>query len=275
MNYEISRGFLARLFLSVSLGLAGGSAQAMGFFDLEDGINVVGAAVGSIPDYVGSDDSEGGIAPIGRYYFSGQRYVELLGPDLSINLNDSESFQYGPIGRYRFGRDRDIDDSFVEKMQEIDDTIELGIFIKSSNRLSDNPLHRLNFIGDITFDAGGEHDGYFASARVSYFKPVAKATVLHLGGGVGYASSDYMDTYFSVDATDAALSGLPLYKASSGMHDYRVSFGLVQHLSPNWHLGVGGRYQRLLNDAEDSPVVDIRGDEDQWIYGAGLVYVWQ
>lgn len=262
------------LFMLGNLSLGASTAIANGFFIIEDGINIAALAVGSIPEYSGSDDSETGIAPAGRYYFSGLRYAELLGPELSININDAEALQYGPRFQYRFGRE-DIDDDVVDKMQEIDDTYELGVFIKSSTQIGDNPLHRLNFIGDVTFDVGGEHDGYFASARVSYFRPVAKAMVFHIGGAVGYASSDFMDTYFSVDAKDAVLSGLPFYEASSGVHDYRVTFGLMQHLSPHWHIGIGGRYQRLLNDAQDSPVVDLRGDRDQWIYGVGVGYVWQ
>ena len=47
------------------------------------------------------------------------------------------------------------------------------------------------------------------------------------------------------------------------------------HLSPNWHLGAGLRYQELQGDAKDSPIVDERGDSTQMIYGLGLGYVWQ
>ena len=85
------------------------TAIANGFFVLEDGINIAALAVGSIPEYSGSGDSEAGIAPAGRYYFSGLRYAELLGPELSININDAEALQYGPRFQYRFGRE-DVDD---------------------------------------------------------------------------------------------------------------------------------------------------------------------
>jgi hypothetical protein len=45
------------------------TAIANGFFVLEDGINIAALAVGSIPEYSGSGDSEAGIAPAGRFYF--------------------------------------------------------------------------------------------------------------------------------------------------------------------------------------------------------------
>jgi outer membrane protein len=259
---------------NVSAGDMAGMYGMGAFFDLDDGINAAGLAVGSIPDYSGSDNSEVGVAPVFRYYYSDRKYVEMLGPEVVVNISDDKFFQYGPIGIYRFGRE-DVDDDIVDRMRDIDDTIELGFFVKNGMQFGEDPRHRLNIYGDVVFDAGGEHDGYLATARISYFTPVAKATVFHIGAATSYASSDFMDTYYSVDATDSALSGLPVYNASSDVRDYRITFGVLQHLSANWHVGVGARYQRLLNDAADSPVVNIRGDEDQWIYGASVMYSWQ
>jgi len=261
--------------MGVVMALSSNSIRANGFFDLEEGINIIQLGVGSLPDYQGSDDSDITFGPYGRYYFSGFKYAELLGSELIVNLSDSSTIHYGPVIRYRFGRDSDIEDSVVKNMREIDGTFEVGTFIKKSSQLSDNPRHRFNIIADISTDAGGEHKGYLASARVSYFKPISPALVGHLGAGTTYVSDDYMNTYYGVDSTDSNLTGLPEFKASSGLHDYRISFGLVQHLSPKWSIGVGGRYQKLLGDAADSPVVDLRGDKDQWIYRIGLGYIWQ
>lgn len=42
----------------------------------------------------------------------------------------------------------------------------------------------------------------------------------------------------------------------------------------DWHLAVGAKYFRLLDDAQDSPVVDNRGERDQWIAGLGFAYGW-
>jgi outer membrane protein len=261
--------------LSALIALNSNAINANGFFDLEEGINIIGLGVGSIPDYQGSDDSDVTAGPYGRYYFSNFKYAELLGSELVVNFSDSPALHYGPLVRYRFGRDTDVDDSVVRKMREIDDTVEVGAFIKRSIALDNDPRHRFNIVGDISFDAGGEHDGFLASARVSYFKPITPGLIGHVGGGTTYASDNYMDTYYGVDSVDAGLTGLPTLKAGSGMHDYRVYFGLIQHLSPQWQLGAGARYQRLLGDASDSPVVDLRGDKNQWTYGVGLGYVWQ
>ena len=40
-------------------------------------------------------------------------------------------------------------------------------------------------------------------------------------------------------------------------------------------LSVGGRYERLVGDAKDSPVVAQRGDSNQWIGGVGVAYLFK
>jgi outer membrane scaffolding protein for murein synthesis (MipA/OmpV family) len=39
-------------------------------------------------------------------------------------------------------------------------------------------------------------------------------------------------------------------------------------------MGIGARYSRLLNDAEDTPIVEDRGTPNQWIYGLAVAYAW-
>jgi outer membrane protein len=38
--------------------------------------------------------------------------------------------------------------------------------------------------------------------------------------------------------------------------------------------GAGAFYQRLTEDAANSPIVTQRGDRNQWTVGAGLGYGW-
>ncbi|MDG4551498.1 MAG: MipA/OmpV family protein [Candidatus Contendobacter sp.] len=46
------------------------------------------------------------------------------------------------------------------------------------------------------------------------------------------------------------------------------------HLSPQWHLGAGVMYSRLVGDAADSPIIAERGSKNQSIYGVGALYAW-
>jgi len=266
--------------LSLAGFSAGVNAAGMGgFFDAEEGINFVGVGVGQTPDYQGSDDYTTGAAPVARYYFSGERYVYLLGPQLSVNLVDDKVFQFGPMFMYRFGRDSDVDDSVVKQMVEIDDAVEAGAFVAARYAMNEqDPRERLVFSAELLADVSDTHDGWIGAAGVRYWMPISRAVVAHIGGGFAYASDDYVQTYYGVNGVDVALFpslGGNAYNAEGGLHDYRITAGAMMHLSPDWHLGAGVRYQQLQGDAEDSPVVDERGDSAQLIYGLGLGYVWQ
>ena len=92
--------------------------------------------------------------------------------------------------------------------------------------------------------------------------------------GISTADTNYMDTYFGVSEKDSDRTELPVFKADNGIRDVRVIPSVVVHFSPQWHAGIGVRYSRLLNDAEASPIVDDRGDPNQWIYGLALAYAW-
>ena len=154
--------------LAAGLALAfAPAAHSQGFVpEFQEGINFIGLAVGAAPDYSGSDDYMGGIAPYGRYLYSGERYVQLLGPELTVNLVNDKNWRLGPVVRYRFGRDDDVDDKVVRRMREIDDTTEAGVFVGYRVQLSANRLHQLSFAADVLTDTGNEHEGVTASARL-------------------------------------------------------------------------------------------------------------
>jgi outer membrane scaffolding protein for murein synthesis (MipA/OmpV family) len=48
---------------------------------------------------------------------------------------------------------------------------------------------------------------------------------------------------------------------------------LSSRVDKNWMVIFGGRYEKLLNDAKDSPVVQTHGNDNQWTIGIGASYV--
>lgn len=262
--------------LSVAL-LSAPAVYADGFVPaFGDGINLVGLAVGSVPDYYGSKDNTGGVAPYGRYLFSGQRYVQLLGTELTVNLVDSQNWRFGPIVRYRFGRDDDVSDKVVKKMNEIDDTTEVGLFVGYRMPLSEKPLHQLSIVGQVVGDAGDVYDGVTVNVSATYFYPFSQRLIGNIGLGVFYAGSGFNETYFGVKGSDVALFPSlhgKAYDPSGGVTGVRIPFGVSSPLSKEWLLSAGGRYERLQGDAKDSPVVSDRGDANQWMFGVGVAYL--
>ena len=81
-----------------------------------------------------------------------------------------------------------------------------------------------------------------------------------------------MGSYFSVDAANAAASGLDQFNANEGFKD--VSFGgaVNYRFLERWSVAFLGTYARLLNDAKDSPIVDDAGDANQFFGGALINY---
>jgi outer membrane scaffolding protein for murein synthesis (MipA/OmpV family) len=78
-----------------------------------------------------------------------------------------------------------------------------------------------------------------------------------------------MDEYFGVTADDSLASGLAVYTPGGGVRDARAWLVALVHLGPQWHVGAGVLYSRLVGDAADSPLVSDRGSQNQWVYGVG------
>ncbi len=266
----------AVVFSSIAITASGPTfAQTTGSaFEVPGVRNFVAVAVGVVPDYLGSDDYTFGAAPAGVIRFGDtDRYVRLVVTDINVNLIDSPNWSFGPALNYRLGRSN-VDDKAVDKMSDIDGTVEVGAFGGWTWVGSDDPRHRFAVGTEVLFDVGGEHDGYLISGSVRYFKPVLRPLTLSIGAALTYGSGDYMDKYFGVSPGDAASSGLSPFKADSGLRDIRVPLMAIFSFSENWHLSGGVVYTRLLGDAADSPVVDKRGSKDQIFAGLGIAYAW-
>ena len=244
-------------------------------FAIDNVPNVVGIGAGMFPDYIGSDDYQAGAAPFFRWTFTGtERYLQLWVTELSFNVLNHPSVAFGPVLNYRFGRDDEVDDDVVQEMEEIDDTVEAGMFVSWVWKEANNPRHRFIVSGEVLADIGGEYDGWTAMASARYWLPVSKPIDLLFGVGGNYGNSQYMNKYFGVSRTDHELTGLPQFHADGDIRDLNATIAGVFHFSEQWHLGVGFKYMGLMSDASDSPIVDDRGDSNQFVYGLGVAYSW-
>ena len=232
----------------------------------------VGLGLGFATDYEGSDDVTFGALPTAQYSF-GKRFVRLIGTNLSANLLEHEVLQIGPSLNYRFGRN-DVDDDVVDRMADVDGAVEIGAMAGLSFTNGANARYRFNASVEFLTDVTDEHDGSTIRLSARYWRPISKAFDVSIGIGGTYATDNYMSSFFSVNAADAAASGLPIFVADAGVKDFDVSPMVVMHLSRSWHVGLGARFKWLLGDAADSPVVDSRGSSTQILAGLGVIYSW-
>ena len=227
------------------------------------GNGFVGLAVGSVPDYEGSDNSDPIIAPFGRYNWQSGRYITLGGTGnaeraarLKLNVLTKETpWEFGPVLQYRLERN-DVDNNQVDAMKKVDGATEAGAFLGWK-------AEHLSLSTTWVADVSDEHSGNVWYLNGLYNFPVSEQFLWALGAHLTWASDDYMETYFGVDSQDSARSGLPTYKASSDFKDTGLS--LIGHYKFNKAWGLAGvlNYTRMLNDAKDSPLVDDVGDKDQ------------
>jgi outer membrane protein len=241
--------------------------------EIENVSRIVGIGIGMAPDYIGSDDSKFVAVPFLRYNFSkSERYLLLRGFEFEFNAVDHPWFRLGPVLNLRSGRG-DVENNQVERMKNIGSTFEGGAFVGAEFKDKTNPRQRLLLSVRYLYDLGGEYNGSLTTGSIKGWLPLSKRFDASLGVSTSFGSSDYMDTYFGVDAEDSLRSGFRRYSADTGFRDVSINPGIVMHLNKTWHVGAGVRYMRLVGDAEDSPVVKV-GDKSQWMGGVGVAYSW-
>ncbi|MET0809019.1 MAG: MipA/OmpV family protein [Pseudoxanthomonas sp.] len=249
--------------------------------ELPEVINLVGLGVFGVPDYYGSSKNEAAVAPIARYSWDGTGYVQLLGTEVTVNLSPVREWRAGPLLRFRQRRDDDVDDEVVARMRPVASATELGVFASYHLPLDPNrPLQKLVFYADIVGNTNNVYNGASGNVRVNYVHPfddamMGRPVIGNIGFGMFFASKSFNETYFGVSGSDVALfpelNG-QAYRPDPSVTSIKIPFSVTASLSKEWLLTVGGRYELLLDDAKDSPVVGDRGDENQWIFGIAASY---
>lgn len=231
--------------------------------------HLVAGAV-AVPDYEGSEDYQA--APlIGAKLGYDSYYLEIQGLELRANLSPFARWEFGPIVGLRGGRD-DVRNDRVDALRDIDDSVEVGAFIKVSLYQLADPSDELAFGMDVKTGTSSDGKGTTVSLGPTYsFSPMER---LHIGLGVSatFADSDYVDTYFGIDATDALRSGLSSYDGDGGLKDIGIALDVGYQLTEHWGVMGFAGYTQLVGDAADSPVVDDEGSAGQGVVGLGVMY---
>ena len=233
----------------------------------------LGLGIAYRPDYEGSDDYKARIAPFGRYNMDDGRYISLGGTAgseraarLKMNVLGRETaWEFGPVVQYRLKRGGDVKNNQVQHMQTVPNEQEAGGFVG---------WHTGGLFLSMTgvYDISGESEGTLFYFNGLYRLPVSSRFEVAAGAQTTWASDNYMSDYFGVSKQNVGSSGLPLYSAGKGLKDAGVS--LIGHYKFTKTWGVIGNlsYTRMLNDAEDSPLVNDVGDKNQYTGVVALTY---
>ena len=234
----------------------------------------LGLGAGAAPDYEGGDDYEAVPIPYFRAQ-KGYRYGELFGLHATSNVIDHPNWHLGPSLKFRQGYS-DVDSNAVDDLKNRGGSFEAGAkggyIIDLDQQVRDGSF--LDLAVEFLHDVSGGHEGWVLTPSVTFNAPLASRWNFRTGVEASYASGSYMSHYFSINANESAGSGLDEYDADRDFKDVGLNVGVGYAISDHWNLLLLGQYKRMLGDAEDSPVVDDEGDENQFFGGAVVSYSW-
>jgi outer membrane scaffolding protein for murein synthesis (MipA/OmpV family) len=233
---------------------------AEGIFSARDPdiVLTVRAGVSFSPAYLGSDDYE-------------------LGPDLAARLDYvrfPNGFEYGSgrtvgfrsgwgvRGTVRYLGERDSDEhEQIEGLDNVDWSFEAGLGVGYEQR-------NWRAFTDVRYGIIG-HNAWVGEIGADGIAYPTDHLTLTLGPRLQFGSTRFAETYFGVNAEEAAASGLDEFDAKGGLLGAGIELGARYLFNENWGVEGAATWSRLVNDAADSPVTET-GSADQYKVRLGI-----
>ncbi len=265
---------------------AGGGLEGLGGDAGEGGVHddtwlSIGIAGAAVPSYEGGDETvfkavplvQGKIGPVRI----NPRPAGIALDFLPKPSDGSVAFSGGLSVRYRGNRTGDVRDPVVALAAERKSALEIG---PSVGITIPGVLHGADSLTvnlDTRWDVLGAHKGFAVEPAVTYFSPLNRGVAVSVTLGAKFIDDDFADYYFSVDAEDAAATGLPQFAAEGGLKNLNstllIGFDLGGDLTDGGAaVFVAGGYARLFGDPAASPFTSIRGSADQFVGAVGIGY---
>ncbi|WP_052134708.1 MipA/OmpV family protein [Sphingomonas sp. 37zxx] len=172
------------------------------------------------------------------------------------------SFQFGPAFGFE-GRRRGREVGGL--LPDVGFTVELGGFVQYA--VIDSVRVRVEARQGI-----GGHQGMVANISADYIARDADRWLFSVGPRMTLTNRRYNRAFFDVAAADAAQSGLPAHATDGGIQALGATAGLLRQLTPTWGIYGYTKYDRLVGDPADSPLVREFGSRNQFSGGLALTY---
>ncbi len=116
------------------------------------------------------------------------------------------------------------------------------------------------------------HKGLIGTASLDYVARDRDEWLFAIGPRVTYSNGKYQRAYFGVPVDSVASSGLAAFRPSGGIQAVGANAGYLMQFTPRWGMYAYAKYDRLVDDAADSPVVRRYGSRNQLSGGLALTY---
>jgi MipA family protein len=240
----------------------------------------VGAGAIYGPSYDGSDDMVFTPIPIVQGQIGGIGITPRAGGVALDFIPDGDGpigFSLGPSATFSGNRRRQVEDEVVLAAGKLKSAIEVGVSGSVNAKRVLNPYDTLSLSADVRWDVNGAHEGMTVTPAITYLTPLSRAALASLTLSARHVDDGYARYYYSVTPAQNVASGLPVYNAKGGWDSASATLFTGYDLSGD--ITDGGfaligivSYSRMLNDGKDTPFTSIRGDADQWMFGAGVAY---
>lgn len=223
----------------------------------------VGIGAHLYPSFPGSDEFDiGPMLDLDRA--RGDEPFRFEGPDDSfgISLVRTGGVRFGPVVNFEGSRDADDVGALLPKVKF---SLEPGGFV--SFDLSDSFRARAELRKGVT-----GHKGWVGLAGLDWIARDRDNWLFSIGPRVTWSNNRYQDAWFGVEPADAVASGLPAYNPGGGIQAVGATASFETQFSPRWGIQTYAKYDRLIGDAADSPIVTQLGSRDQFSGGIGLTY---
>lgn len=230
------------------------------------------------PAWQGSTDYALSIFPDIRLNYKDDIFFSV--PDgLGWNAVNRNNWKIGPLAKLRFGRNEDNGGSpfliaggsdALQGMGDVDLALEFGGFVQKG--FVNNQLRAR---AEVRQGTGG-HEGVVADTNLSWNGMKRDRSLLYSAGvRATWASSDYTNAYFGVNALQSAATGLAPFRTGSGLVSAGVNASLTKPLG---RFGRDGAvtlftsYDRLGDVVADSTLIRERGERNQFTLGLAYGY---
>lgn len=223
----------------------------------------IGVGAHAYPSYPGSDRFDiGPMFDLDRA--RGDEPFRFEAPDESFGFAVVETggVRFGPVVNFEGARTAD---DVGAPLPKVKFSLEPGGFV--SFDLSDSFRLRAELRKGVS-----GHKGWVGTAGADWVVRDGDAWLFSIGPRVTWSNDRYQDAWFGVAPADAVASGLPAYDPEGGIQAVGATASFETQLSPRWGIAAYAKYDRLVGDAADSPVVIQLGSRDQLSGGLGLTY---
>lgn len=247
-------------------------AQSGGKKPQPDWLIGVGAAGLVAPAFEGANDYNLMAVPDIRVSYK-DKFFASVPEGIGYNVINSNGWRAGPIGKVHWGREEDggspwrvagTESTALRGLGDVDATFEAGGFVEYTWR------EHYATKAELRQGVNG-HEGLVGELGFSY-KDRYGDIGYSFGPRLKWASEDYNQTFFGINATQSARSGLATYDADAGLVSYGVGGFASMPLGEQLRASLFAGYDHLGDEAADSPLVTERGSEHQLMGGASITY---